>query len=222
MIKLSELTKDNYTTGEVGRMLNLHPKTPYFWALRDEIKHIVVEGPKNRFLIPKDEVIRLLKTHQLLLEDDSRKDVIYARVSSHGQARNGDLDRQLVLDLEQASAYGLKGVELIKDIGSGLNTRRKGLLKLVEMVRNNEVSRVFISHKDRLTRFGFEYLQWFFEDHQTEIVVLEPDENKSPQEELVEDLLSLIASFSGRLYGIRAGDKKKLRQKIEEIQEEKC
>ena len=124
--------------------------------------------------------------------------------------------------MEQASAYGLKGVELIKDIGSGLSTKRKGLLKLVKMVRNNEVSRVFISHKDRLTRFGFEYLQWFFEDHQTEIVILESDENKSPQEELVEDLLSLIASFSGRLYGIRASEKKKLRQKIEEIQEDKC
>ena len=54
MIKLSALNKDYYTTGEAGRMLNLNPKTPYFWALRNEVKHIVIEGTKNRFLIPED------------------------------------------------------------------------------------------------------------------------------------------------------------------------
>lgn len=61
MIKLSALNKDYYTTGQAGRMLNLNPKTPYFWALRNEVKHIVIEGTKNRFLIPEDEVIRLLR-----------------------------------------------------------------------------------------------------------------------------------------------------------------
>ncbi len=66
MIKLSALNKDYYTTGEAGRMLNLNPKTPYFWALRNEVKHIVIEGTKNRFLIPEDEVIRLLRKNRLL------------------------------------------------------------------------------------------------------------------------------------------------------------
>ena len=61
MIKLSALNKDYYTTGEAGRMLNLNPKTPYFWVIRNGVKHIVIEGTKNRFLIPEDEEIRLLK-----------------------------------------------------------------------------------------------------------------------------------------------------------------
>lgn len=220
MIKSSELTKDYYTTGELGRMLNLNPKTPYFWAARGEIEHMVVDGPRIRYLIPRDEVLRLLEKYKLLAEEDPKIDIIYARVSSHGQAKNGDLDRQIVLDLELSSSYKLNRLEIIKDIGSGLNTKRKGLLKLVQLVRTDHVGRVFISHKDRLTRFGFEYLQWFFEDHQTEIIVLEAGEDKSPQEELVDDLLSLIASFSGRLYGIWASEKKNLHQKIEKIQEQ--
>ena len=148
MIKLSALNKDYYTTGEAGRMLNLNPKTPYFWALRNEVKHIVIEGTKNRFLIPEDEVIRLLRKNRLLLEDEPGKDLIYASVSSHGQAKNGDLERQIVLVLEQASSYSLNHAEIIKDIESGLNTKRKRLLRLAGMIRRDEVSFSFLTKTD--------------------------------------------------------------------------
>ena len=73
------------------------------------------------------------------------------------------------------------------------------------MVENNEANRVFVTYRDRLTRFGFHYLEAMFKSHGVEIVVVKDQEKEKPvQEELVEDMMSLIASFSGKLYGLRS------------------
>ncbi len=98
-----------------------------------------------------------------------------------------------------------KPIEVITDIGSGLNTNRKGLNKLIQYVIEEKVDTVYILYKDRLTRFGYEYLEKFFESYHVKIKILEPIENKTDQ---VSRGMSLIASFSGKFYGLRSKRKK--------------
>jgi predicted site-specific integrase-resolvase len=94
---------------------------------------------------------------------------------------------------------------ILKEVGSGLNDKRKKIQELIRMVENNEANRVFVTYRDRLTRFGFHYLEAMFKSHGVEIVVVKDQEKEKPvQEELVEDMMSLIASFSGKLYGLRS------------------
>lgn len=158
-----------------------------------------------------------MEERHLLAQETPNKDIIYARVSAHGQAKQGGLDRQVSLDFELASKYGLNHPEVIKDIASGLNTRRKGLIKIVSLARQGQIGRIFVSRKDRLTRFGFDYLKWLFEVCGAEIIVLEEDEAKQPQQELVDDLMALLASFSGKLYGLRRKEKAEMRRQIDSV-----
>jgi len=88
-------------------------------------------------------------------------------------------------------------------VGSGLNESRRNFQKLLRMVMNKEVSKVVIAYPDRLTRFGFKTLEEFFKSYGTEIVIINHEE-KSPQEELVEDLITIISHFAGKLYGKRS------------------
>jgi putative resolvase len=94
--------------------------------------------------------------------------------------------------------------EVITDIGSGLNEKRKGFLRLLDRVLHNEVDKVVILYEDRLTRFGFDTLRKVFEAHGTSIEVLNQVEMKSPQQESVDDLITIISHFSGKMYGLRS------------------
>ena len=114
----------------------------------------------------------------------------------------------------------------MSEVESGLNDKRKQLQKLLRMVLNNEVSRIFVTYEDRLTRFGFEYLKTMCEMHGTEIIVVKDIEvKKSIEQELMEDIMSLMASFSGKLYGMRSKENKikekkgKTNESVEEFEE---
>jgi putative resolvase len=87
-------------------------------------------------------------------------------------------------------------------VGSGLNEKRKGFLKLLEMVAERKVSKVIVAYKDRLTRFGFETLKKLFQAFGTEIEVINSEEKA--QDELVEDLITVVSHFAGKLYGMRS------------------
>jgi putative resolvase len=97
----------------------------------------------------------------------------------------------------------------LSDVASGLNTKRIGLLKLFTLVQKGKISHVFITYPDRLTRFGFEYLKWYFGSYGVTIHCLEENEQKSVQDEMVDDLIAIITSFSGKIHGMRSGKKKK-------------
>lgn len=203
MYKKSEFVKNSYKTGEVAKLLNVSNRTIQNYDRDGKLK--VHRTENNRRCIMRDDLLTFLDSHGLLLDDEShsRRDVIYARVSSHDQAKNGDLDRQALFLVE--SVGNLHNPLILKEVGSGLNDKRKCLHTLISMVCNNEVSKVYITYKDRLTRFGYSYLETMFKAHDTDIVVVQnSEESKSVQEELVEDMMSLIASFSGKLYGMRS------------------
>jgi len=131
---------------------------------------------------------------------EERKIVGYVRVSSY--TRKDDLERQIKLIKSYAEEREWE-IEILKDVGSGLKEDRRNFQKMLKMVMNREVSNVVIAYPDRLTRFSFKMLEEFFKSYGTEIVVINHEE-KSPREELVEDLITIISHFAEKLYGTRS------------------
>jgi predicted site-specific integrase-resolvase len=123
-----------------------------------------------------------------------KKGVIYCRVSSRHQ--KDDLDRQITRLSTTYPTY-----EVIKDIASGINFKRPGFLSLIQRVIKGDFNEVVVAHKDRFTRFGFEFFEWFFEQYQVGFVVLDKTNFQTPEQELSEDLLSIVHIFSSKQNG---------------------
>ena len=109
---------------------------------------------------------------------------------------------------EYCTKHKYKVEHIIKDMGSGLNDKRKGFTKLCNLAVNKKINKVIIEHKDRLTRFQYNLIEFFFNSYGVEIELLDKKEY-TEQEELVNDMMMLIASFSGRLYSARAKENRK-------------
>ena len=213
MVKKSELTKEYYKTGELAKMIGKQTRTVQSYCTRGEINSIII--PSGKRIISKDEVIKYLKKSNLLYEDDNKIDLIYAILSTNKQKNRGDLDRQIEYITREIITKNPKNLKIFLEVGSGLNDNRKELKKLLDMVMNNEVDRIFILYKDRLTRFGFNYLEQICNKFGTEIIVISEEiQEKSIQEELAEDIISIIHSFSGKLYGMRNKIKEKLDKEL--------
>jgi putative resolvase len=130
----------------------------------------------------------------------ARRTVAYCRVSS--PAQRPDLANQRAALERYAQEKQIRIDEWIIEIGGGLNFERKRFLKLVDAIVAGEVKRVVIAHQDRLVRFGFALLKHVCEQQQTELVVMNT-ETLSPEQELVQDLITITHCFSARLYGLR-------------------
>ena len=180
--------------------LGLHPFTVRKWIKAGKIQAIRVG---NEARIPRSEIERLVG------KIDGRLLILYGRVSGHGQ--KDDLDSQ-IQRLQAWAATERRGQEtvVLSDIGSGLKASRRQLQRLLKLVCEDKVGEVAITSEDRLTRFGQEYLETLFACFGVTLTVLEPGEEKTPEQELTDDLLALIASFSGRLYGMRSHKQKEL------------
>ncbi|MHA1832552.1 MAG: IS607 family transposase [Candidatus Baldrarchaeia archaeon] len=181
-----------YTMKEASRLLGVSVRTIQRWDKEGKIRCVRTIGGKRR--VPESEIKRILGIHE------ERRIVGYARVSSHTQKDN--LERQIELIRKYAKERNWE-IEILKDIGSGLKEDRRNFQKLLRMVINKEVSKVIVAYPDRLTRFGFKILEEFLKSYGTEIVVINREE-KTPQEELVEDLITIISHFAGKLYGVRS------------------
>lgn len=202
MIKRSELVKDVYKLGDIASMIGVTTTTLRNW---DKLGKLAFSRTStgHRFLTRSD-LIELLICEGLYFDDynELKYDIVYARVSSHDQKEHGDLDRQVAMILQ--SEYVLNNVLVLSEVGSGLNDKRKKLMRLLDLVLDGKVNRVFVTYKDRLTRFGFNYLDKIFERNGVQIVVLNNSDSASTEQELVSDMMSLLASFSGKLYGMRS------------------
>lgn len=135
--------------------------------------------------------------------------VLYARVSSSDQKQ--DLDRQLSRLVEVATSKGFQVVKVIKEIGSGLNGKRT---KLLTILRDPNVKTIVVEHKDRLARFGFEYLEALLNASGGRIIVVDETETK---DDLVKDMIDVLASFCARLYGRRSA-KDRAKKALKEIE----
>ena len=142
---------------------------------------------------------------------DDRRTVAYARVSSHDQ--KDDLERQKKV-LELYCAKQGWTFEVIADLGSGMNYRKKGLKRLLDDIVEGRIGRLVLTHKDRLLRFGAELVFAICETKQVEVVILNQGEDTTFEEDLAKDVLEIITVFSARLYGSRSRKNQKLLEEV--------
>ena len=197
-----------YKVSEVARMLNVSTVAVRKWIKSGKLG---ARRIGKLWMIPESELKRFLgeKPREI-------RAVIYARVSSHKQKKDGNLDRQIERLRNYCSAKGYKVVDVITDVASGLKEDRDGLQKLFNLVEKHQVDVVVVEFRDRLTRFGFDYLKRYFESHGVKIEVVEETE-KDYMEELIEDFISIVVSFAGRIYGKRSQKFRKIKKVIEEV-----
>ncbi len=198
---------------EACKRLGIHFVTLKRWIYSRKIR--AVKTPTGRWMIPESEIERIIGGK---VEAEGVRAIIYARVSSSDQ--KSDLERQIEYLTQYCSAKGYRVVDVLSDIASGLKVNRRGLQKLFDYVVNRQVDVVVITYKDRLTRFGFEYLEYFFNQFGVKIEVTFGEEPKDAYQELVEDLLVIITSFADKLYGMRSQKKKTLVQGFKKLLEE--
>lgn len=192
-MNISNIT--NYKPKEFAELLNVTVKTLQRW---DREKTLVANRtPTNRRYYTYDQYLQFKGIGR---DADSRKIVIYTRVSTRNQADN--LENQVDFLQNYVNAKGLIVDEVIRDYGSGLNYNRKKWNQLLGEVMENKVKMIFVSHKDRFVRFGFDWFEKFCNKFNVEIVVVKNDK-LSPHEELVQDIVSILHVFSCRLYGLR-------------------
>jgi predicted site-specific integrase-resolvase len=146
----------------------------------------------------------------------NRKIIGYCRVSSNKQ--KDDLQRQIENMKLYLMAQG-KPFEIISDIGSGINYKKKGLRELIKLITQNQVEKVVVLYKDRLLRFGFELVEYIASLYNCEIEIIDSTE-KSEQQELVEDLVQIITVFSCKLQGKRSNKARKLVKELIEGSDE--
>ena len=158
----------------------------------------------------KDQFSKVLIKEDL--PDRPLKIACYARVSSSQNKNN--LEKQAERIMQFANAAGYQVHIVVKEIGSGLNDTRPKLIKLLNDV---ELTHIIVEHKDRLTRFGFNYLQKWMASRQCEIIVV--NNVDTDKDDLMQDFVSLVTSFAARLYGLRRS-KRKTEQIIKSLSDE--
>ncbi|MDF5729046.1 MAG: IS607 family transposase [Rhizonema sp. PD38] len=142
---------------------------------------------------------RYLASSLEALKSKHSKTILYARVSTASQ--KNDLKTQI-----EYLGTRYPGCECISEMGSSLNFKRKKFLVLMESVAKREITAIVIAHKDRLCRFGFDFVEWFCSLNNCEIIVLN-NTYKPPHEELMEDFMSVMHCFSSQLYFLRRYEK---------------
>ena len=201
------------STGAASSALGVHPNTIRTWADHSVIEVRFTPGGQRRFNInslvthrrqpkPRNAITTTAAT-QSVTEDNNNSETkktgaIYCRVSSSKQ--KDDLQRQIEAMRE---AFPLHKV--YKDIGSGLNYRRKGLSRLLEHVQEGMVKEVVVAHRDRLARFGVEMFEWIIKRAGASLVFLDQKDAhvRGSSEELAADLLAVVHVFSCRINGKR-------------------
>ena len=199
---------------EAARILGVTTTTLRNWDKKGLLKpDELTKGKARRYRI---ESLRNINRNIIFTKDDL-KTIAYARVSSHDQKE--DLNRQVQLLELYCAKHGYK-YEVIQDIGSGMNYYKKGLTKLIDLILDNQVQRLILTHKDRLLRFGAELVFSICEAKNVEVIIInQGDETPSFEEELAKDVLEIITVFSARLYGSCSKKNKKLISDLEKVVE---
>jgi putative resolvase len=202
---------------EAAEALGVSIRTLIRWDEAGKLRTVRTVGNQRR--IPIEEISRLRRLGEGLPE--AERCVLYGRVSSVRQEQDGNLSRQTERLKEKASERGYQVVQVITEQASSLNERRKGMKRLLALVRQRAMDVVLIENPERLVRFGFGYLEEAFSWQGVRLEVLDPPKQLEPRAELAQDLLTIVTVFADRLYGHRAqGVRKRVETVLKECEQE--
>lgn len=175
----------NYiSTKEASKKLGIHPNTLRRWADENKIEHIRTLSNQRRYNV--DGYLGIQR---------EAKTICYCRVSSYKQ--KDDLARQVEFMHQR-----YPDAQIVKDIGSGISFKRKGLRCILESAIDGNKLKVVVAYRDRISRFGIDLIKWIIEKNGGELVVLK-QVDLSPEQELTSDLLTILHVFSCRMHGLR-------------------
>lgn len=192
------------TIKEASKLLGVTEKTLRLWEKEGKITSKRTEGGHRRY-----EISDLIKSKK-----DKDLTIAYARVSSQDQ--KDDLKRQEIV-LESYCASKGYDFEIISDLGSGLNYKKKGLIRLIKLICSEQVDRLVLTHKDRLLRFGSELIFTLCEHFGVEVVIINRSEDSTFEEDLTKDIMDIITVFSARMYGSRSHKNKQIVEQLKDI-----
>ena len=183
---------DGYiSTTEAKRILKVTPATLRTWAEDGKIR--IIRTPSGHRRYHQQDVYDIAGVPIIT---PKKKKIVYCRVSSKKQM--DDLERQKDFLRDRYPDH-----IVVTDIGSGINWKRKGLKAILEQSMSGDVSEVVVAHRDRLCRFAFELLELIFSQNGTKLVVVNEEHHKSTEQELADDLLSIVHIYSCRNMGRR-------------------
>jgi excisionase family DNA binding protein len=189
---------------EAADLLGVTVKTLHRWEADGKIKSTRTVGGHRRY-----DIADLIGN-----KTGSQLTVGYARVSSHDQ--KDDLNRQVLVLESYCAKHGWE-FEIIQDLGSGMNYKKKGLIRLIKLITSYQVERLVLTHKDRLLRFGSDLIFTLCETFGTEVIIINRSDDSSFEEDLASDVLEIITVFSARLYGSRSHKNKKIVEELKEV-----
>jgi putative resolvase len=194
-------------------------KKSFMWFDSKEIMNILKISKQSLYYRRTNNLIEFKKINNKYfyrLNDDEysvkRMNIVYCRVSNTKQ--KNDLDKQEKIIKEYAISNGFIIDKSYKEIASGMNENRNYFNEIINLVIENKVNKIFISFKDRLTRFGFNYFENIFKKFNTEIVVLNLTKEEDFQNELLNDFISIIHHFSMKMYSNRRKNLNDLKKKL--------
>ncbi len=195
--------------GKAAKIVGVSTQTLRRWANEKRLIPKPTQGGQRRYDIYE------LQPHHFHKSNEKPMTIAYARVSSHDQM--ADLERQVQVLEMYCTAHGWT-LEIITDLGSGMNYHKKGLKLLLEKIMQGTINRLVLTHKDRLLRFGAE-LVFALQEKGIEVVIINQGVQPSCEEELAQDVLEIITVFSARLYDLRSHKNKRLIDGLKEVAE---
>lgn len=199
-----------YKLCDACKILGVKPGVLRKWADNEQIKAMRTPGGMRLFDISSiDSTVNIYKVKK----KENPICILYSRVSSAKQ--KDDLQRQKDFIKDGIDEYTRsQEIQEISDIGSGINFKRPGLLRILGLVKEGKVSTIIVASKDRLARFGFELIEWFCTEYKTKIVVLN-SQDSTPESELGNDLMAIVQVYCCRWNGRR---RYKAKNKVDEIE----
>ena len=181
---------------DVAKILNITVRTLQSWDRQGLLP--ALRTPAGRRWYLEEQINKFLNKENS--RNNEKINIAYSRVSSRQQ--KNELENQENFIKNYVNGNGMIIGKYFSDIGSGLNYKRENFLKMIELVMERKVDKIFVTYRDRVVRFGFDFVEWICQRFGTEIIVLN-DKKTSPENELVNDLISIIHVFSCRIYGLR-------------------
>lgn len=198
---------------EFCNKLGIHYHTLYNLVKKNKVEKVILNkyAVYNLDKYIRDNNIPIEKVEKVDEKVDEKENICYCRVSSLKQKK--DLERQVKLMIEKFPNY-----RIIKDIGSGLNFKRKGLNEIIRLGIGNKINELVIAYKDRLARFGYEMIENILNEYSNaKITILNNTEEKTAEIELSEDILAIMNVFVAKINGLR-----KYKKKVKEIIKNEC
>lgn len=203
---------------QAARLLNVTPTTLRNWDKAGKLTTYRTTGGHRRY--SKEELLDLIGPEDKEKYNNKIKNKIvigYARVSTSEQREDLKRQEQVIQNYCEKQGYRFK---IISDIGSGINYNKKGLQELIELLCTKQVEVLVINYKDRLIRFGYELIEQICDIYNVPIEIINETKEITYEQELVEDVLSIITVYSAKLYGSRSHKNKKIVETTKQLFEE--